>query len=81
MAFLETMEESTSVALAMSHIEKKKHKRALESDRVKDSDNLNSNDFSSDEAHEKAIQVEPLDCCPLAQNRKNRLPNFGLEES
>jgi hypothetical protein len=75
------MEESTFVAPAASHVEKKKRKRALESDRVEDSDDLDSNDFSSDEAHKKAIQVEPLDCRPPSQLRKNRFPNFGLKES
>jgi hypothetical protein len=32
--FTESMEESTSAAPVASHIEKKKHKRALESDKV-----------------------------------------------
>jgi hypothetical protein len=64
--FTEVMEESTFVAPA---------------DRVEDSDDLDSNDFSSDEAHKKAIQVEPLDCRPPSQLRKNRFLNFGLKES
>jgi hypothetical protein len=50
-AFTETMEESTSAALVASHVEKKNHKRALKFDSVEDSDDLDSNDFSSDEAH------------------------------
>jgi hypothetical protein len=53
----------------------------VESDRVEDSDNLDSNDFSYDEAHEKAILVEPLDRHPPPELRKNRLPNFGIEAS
>jgi hypothetical protein len=65
----------------MSHIEKKMRKRALESDRVEDSDDLDSNDFSSTEAREKAIWMEPLDRRPPPQLRKNHLPNFGLEAS
>jgi hypothetical protein len=75
------MEESTSAAPAASHVEKKKCKRALEYYRVKGSDDLDSNNFSSDEAHKKAIQVEPLDRRPPPQLRKNRLPNFVLEAS
>jgi hypothetical protein len=75
------MEESTFVAPAASHVEKKKLKRALEFARVEDSDDLDSNDFSSDEAHKKVIQVESLDRCPPSQLRKNRFLNFGLKES
>jgi hypothetical protein len=47
--FAEGVEESTSAAPTASHIEKKKRKKALESGRVKDSDDFDSNNFSSKE--------------------------------
>jgi hypothetical protein len=74
------VEESTSAAPTASHIEKKKLKKALESDRVKDSHDLDSYDFSSNKDHKTAILTEPHDSRPPPQPRKNRLPNYGLEE-
>jgi hypothetical protein len=65
----------------MSHIEKRKSKKAPKSDRVKDLDHLESYDVSSDKDHKTTIHVEPLDSHPPPQPRENRLPNNGLEDS
>jgi hypothetical protein len=64
-----------------SHVEKKKCKKALKSDRVEDSDDLDSHDFSSDKGHKTTIHMEPLDSRPPPQPKKNCLPNYGLDDS
>jgi hypothetical protein len=79
--FAEAIEESTSAAPMTSHIETKKCKKAIGSDRVEDSDDLDSYDFSSDGGLKIAIRMEPIDSRPPPQLKKKRLANYGLEES
>jgi hypothetical protein len=79
--FAEAIEESTSAALTTSHIETKKRKKAIESDRVKVSEDLDSYDFSFDSGLKTAIRAEPIDSRPPPQLRKKRLANYGLKES
>jgi hypothetical protein len=64
-----------------SHVKKNKHNKALKSNRVEDSDDLESYDFSSDEGCKTAIHAMPLDSHPPPQPMKNRLSNCGLEDS
>jgi hypothetical protein len=65
----------------MSHIETKKCKKAIDSDRVEDSEDLDSYNFSSDGGLKTAIHAEPIDSRPPPQLRKKCLANYGLEES
>jgi hypothetical protein len=63
-----------------SHIETKR-KKAIELDRVEDSEDLDGYNFSSDGDDDIAIPVKPLASRPPPQPRKKGLPNFGLKES
>jgi hypothetical protein len=60
--FAEAVEDSTSAAPSASHVEKKKRKKAVDADRVEDSEDAGSLDFSKE--IEKAFPAEPLDSRP-----------------
>jgi hypothetical protein len=57
----------------VSHVEKKKRKKAIKTDRVEDSEDLDSYGFSSDDGLKTAIHAEPIDSRPPCQLRKNHL--------
>jgi hypothetical protein len=65
----------------MSHIETKKCNKAIDSDRVEDSEDLDSYNFSSNGGLKTAIRAEPVDSRPPPKLRKKCLVNYGLEES
>jgi hypothetical protein len=64
-----------------SHVEKKKCKKVIEANRVKDSEELDSYDFLSDKDLKTVIPAKPIASCPPPGVKKNRFDNYGLDES
>jgi hypothetical protein len=73
-------EESTFVAPTTSHTSTKR-KNAIELDRVKDLEDLDGHNFSSDEDDDTVIPAKPLASRPPPRSGKKVLPNFCVETS
>jgi hypothetical protein len=78
--FTEVPEELASIAPTTSRA-LTKHKNVIEVDRVKDSEDFDGRDFSSDEDDDPAIPVKPLDSRPPPRSKKKVLPNFDADAS
>jgi hypothetical protein len=78
--FAKAPKESASIA-PMTSRASTKHKTVVETDRVEDSEDFDSRDFSSDEDDEPAIHAKPLYSCPPSSSGKKVLPNFGVDAS
>jgi hypothetical protein len=79
--FVETANDLVSAAPTVSHVETGKCKRAADIDRVEDSEEIDSSDFSTDKEIEAAIPAKPVASRPPPKVKKSRFNNFGLEVS
>jgi hypothetical protein len=73
-------EESSFVAPTTSRASTK-HKKVVKINRVKDSEDFDGCDFSSNEDDDPAIPAKPLDSRPPPRSGKKVLPNFGVDAS
>jgi hypothetical protein len=78
--FVEAPKESASVAHTISRASTKR-KNVTKTNRVKDSEDFDGRDFSSDEDDELAIPAKPLDSRPPPRSGKKVFPNFGVDAS
>jgi hypothetical protein len=78
--FTEVPEESTSAAPSPSRASTKK-KQVVETDIVKDSEDLSDTHFSSSDDDDCVIHAKPLDSRPPLRVGKKILPKFGLDTS
>jgi hypothetical protein len=78
--FIEVPEESTSAAPSLSRASTKK-KQVVETDIVKDSEDLGDTPFSSGDDDDSVIPAKPLDSRPPLRVGKKILPKFGLDTS
>jgi hypothetical protein len=79
--FIEMADDSASAAPTSSRAEMRKQKRAIDADQVKDSEEINSSNFSSDKEIEAAIPAKPIPSRPPPKLKKSRLDNYGLGDS
>jgi hypothetical protein len=78
--FTEVPEESTSAAPSPSRASGKK-KQVVDTDIVKDSEDLGDTHFSSSDDGDSVIPAKPLDSRPPLRVGKKILPKFGLDTS
>jgi hypothetical protein len=78
--FIEVPKQSTSAAPSPSRAPAKK-KRVVDTDIVKNSEDLGDTHFSSGDDDDSVIPVEPLDSRPPLRAGKKILPKFGLDAS
>jgi hypothetical protein len=78
--FIEAPEESTSAAPSPSRAPAMK-KKVVDTDIVKDSEDLGNTHFSSGDDEDSAIPAAPLSSRPPLRLGKKVLPKFGLDAS
>jgi hypothetical protein len=78
--FIEVPKQSTSAAPSPSRAPAKK-KKVVDTDIVKNLEDLGDTHFSSGDDDDSVIPAEPLDRCPPLQAGKKILPKFGLDAS
>jgi hypothetical protein len=76
--FTEVLEESTSTTPSLSRASAKK-KQVVDTDIVKDSEDLGDTHFSSGDDDDSVIPAKPLDSRPPLRVGKKILPKFGLD--
>jgi hypothetical protein len=79
--FIETADESTSAAPTVYRAKTGKCKRAIDADRVEDSEEVDSSNFSSYKETETAILAKPISSHPPPKLKRSRIDNCGLGES
>jgi hypothetical protein len=78
--FTEAPKESASAAPSLSRTSAKK-RQAMDTDIVKDSEDLGDTHFSSGDDVNTVIPAKPLDSRPPLRAGKKILPKFGLDTS
>jgi hypothetical protein len=78
--FTEVLEELTSAAPSPLRASAKK-KQVVETDIIKDSEDLGDTHFSSGDDDDRVIPAKPLDNRPPLRVGKKILPKFGLDAS
>jgi hypothetical protein len=78
--FTEAPEESASAAPSLSRTSVRK-RQVVDTDIVKDSEDLGDTNFSSGDDDDVVIPAKPLDSRPPPRTGKRALPNFGLNAS
>jgi hypothetical protein len=78
--FTEAREESTSAAPSPSRTSTKK-KKIVDTDIIKDSEDLGDTHFSCGDDDDSVIPAKPLDSCPPLRVGKKISPKFGHDTS